>query len=58
MIYIPDNHDSYIVQESEQERLDKLQKRFEAELNKDNDLPWVTIPDDYCQNKELIKEDC
>ena len=32
MSYVPDNYDAYISQESEHERLERIYKRFELEM--------------------------
>jgi hypothetical protein len=49
----PDNYSQFVIHESEPERLERLHKRFEAEENKEFELPFVTVPNDYGSHQEL-----
>jgi len=40
----------YIV--NQDDRLKRLHKRFEAEENREYELPFVTVPEDYGQHRE------
>jgi hypothetical protein len=47
-MYIPDNNDVYSANEREADRILRQYEGVSAdEARADNELPWVTVPDDY-----------
>lgn len=51
---IPDNYDAFRNYEAEQERVERLHKRFDAEENiEPEELPFIEVPNDYGTHKEL-----
>ncbi|MDF2907156.1 MAG: hypothetical protein K0R34_2477 [Herbinix sp.] len=47
-MYIPDNNDDFTCHEREINRLIRLNERVSAdETGVSNELPWVTVQDDY-----------
>jgi hypothetical protein len=53
---IPDNLDVYEQYEREQERVHRRLKRIAHEWERDDDLPWVVVPNDYGTHKECYLE--
>ena len=52
-MYIPDNYDTHTAHEAEQDRLIRHDSRIQADEKRvDEELPWVTVPNDYGSHPE------